>query len=39
MTPAVKLSGTLSTDPAPTSAPAKSPWEERMDEIRANCNK
>ena len=39
MTPAVKLSGTLSTDPAPTTLPAKSPWEERMDEIRANLKK
>ena len=39
MTPAVKLSGTLSTDPAPASTPAKSPWEERMAEIRTKLKK
>jgi len=39
MTPAVKLSGTLSTDPAPASTPVKGPWETRMDEIRATLRK
>lgn len=39
MYPAVKLSETLSTEPAPGKPPAKSPWEERMDEIRANLKK
>ncbi len=39
MYPAVKLSETLSTEPAPGKTPAKSPWEERMDEIRANLKK
>jgi len=37
MSPATKLSETLQADPEP--APAKGPWETRMDEIRAKLNK
>lgn len=39
MSPASKISETLSTEPAPASSPAKSPWEERMAEIRAKLKK
>lgn len=41
MSPAVKLSKiiTSSQDPADESKPAKGPWEQRMDEIRAKLNK
>ncbi len=37
LSPATKLSETLHVDPEP--APAKGPWEARMDEIRAKLNK
>ena len=40
MSPAVKLSQTLTTDPVPEDGKlAKGPWEQRMDEIRAKLNK
>lgn len=39
MSPASKISERLSLEPAPTSAAVKSPWEERMDEIRAKLKK
>lgn len=40
MSPAVKLSQTLTTDPVQQEDKlAKGPWEQRMDEIRAKLNK
>lgn len=41
MSPAVKLSQTLTTDSGPAGGgkPSKGPWEQRMDEIRTKLNK
>ena len=39
ISPAVKLSSALETEPAGDDLPKKSPWELRMEEIRAKLNK
>lgn len=39
MSPATKISATLLQEPAEDPAPAKGPWETRMDEIRANLKR
>lgn len=39
MSPATKISETLKQDPAEDPAPAKGPWETRMDEIRTNLKR
>lgn len=39
MSPAPKLSATLQSEDKPEDKPGKSPWEERMDQIRQNLKK
>ena len=39
ISPAVKLSSTLEAEPAGDDLPKKSPWELRMEEIRAKLKK
>ena len=39
LSPALKLSSALETEPGGDDLPKKSPWELRMEEIRANLKK